>query len=542
MENLIEKLLTDRNINTKEEREEFLSDSPTLLHDPFLIPNIKELAERLLVVMKANKKICIYSDYDADGITGAVVLKKFLSEFTKNIIVFIPSRFEGGYGLHVDSIEEIKKENVDVILTCDLGVTNILEVERAKELGMEVLITDHHKPGDEIPNCIVANPHLKDSKYPFKNISGCFVSFKLCQAIHKMVPEKNLELILSDLIDLVAISTVTDVMPVLDENRTILKRGLKKIRQGTRKQISKILTVSGSDKEKIDTYKIGFIIGPHLNAAGRLQDATIAFNIFFENDESNMDTQIGALHQINNQRRDLQAKCLEEGIELVKKDKTQQNIIMILPESIHEGVAGIVAGKLKDIFYRPSIVLSKDEDILKASCRSIDGVNIIELLRNHEELFEKLGGHSMAAGFSIKESNFEELKRKLNEDILKLKETNPDVFIKQNKFDLEIPLSEITFSFVNTLNQFEPFGTGNERPVFKISNIVPRNIRVLGKNQNVIKFSMSRIELIHFLNTNENPYDVIKEGATYNMYGNLSINEFNGNQTLQFQIKSFELV
>lgn len=543
---IVQKILISKGIKSKEDMEEFLSIKPKKTYDPFLLKNMTEIVDIIIEHINTKKNIWIYGDYDVDGICSIALMVDFLSRFTKNLNYYIPLREEEGYGLNCDAIREIKENGGDLIITVDCGSTSVKEVELAHELGMEIMITDHHNLSDEVPKCLILNPKQKDCNYPFKLLCGCGIAFKLTQALQKKLdaPKKYL----SDVLDLVGLATVADVVPLIDENRTILKYGLKKLNNPTRSGLKKLITAVGLDDKEITAGHIGFVLGPHFNASGRIDDAKLGVELLLSRDNQKIERLVNHLVSCNNERKDIQKNGLE-----ICKNKVEQNyledlFLVVDSEGTHEGVIGIVAGKIRDLYYKPTLVVTKSsqEGILKGSGRSIDDMDIYEELKKCEDLFVKFGGHKNACGFSIEESKLSILRERLNKQAEQIKEKSPEVFIKTIQINCEITPSKLTEELVEELGKIEPYGMGNERPYFLIRKIKVNNGSkdvLLGKGQEHIKLKgksqlykdQKEVVAVGF-NMAYKYTDHLNCPEVVDMIGVPKINEWNGYKNIQFMI------
>ena len=400
--NTIIQLLHKRGIREQEDIAEFLSPSPRRTYDPFLLKNMEEGVSLILEEAVKGSRICIYGDYDADGITSTTLMLSVLSHITDpgQVDYYIPSRFEEGYGLNRDAIQQISQRGVDLIITVDCGSVSYDEVEYAKELGMKVLVTDHHTVTDTIADCLVINPKQPGCPYPFKNLAGCGVAFKLAQAIQQRadLPKS----VINEVLDLVAIGTVGDIMPLVDENRTIVKFGLRILNRVQRAGLARLIEAVSLTPGKITSENISYIIVPHLNASGRIEDASMAVEVLRcaaepdnEADSDALDEKVARLVNQNIQRKKLQQDTYRSCVEYLQAAAGEENgaepvkdFILIRSEDAHEGIAGIVAGKLKETYYRPAVLVTpsgEEKKYLKGTGRSIAGVNLYELLKKNAE-------------------------------------------------------------------------------------------------------------------------------------------------------------
>ncbi len=535
---ILKKLLENRGITSPEDIREFYSDSPTRTYDPFEMRNMREGVDLVLKTVESGGRICIYGDYDSDGVTSICTLYQGLKHLTDNISWYIPSRFDEGYGMNVEAVEKLAEDNVDLIITVDCGISSIEEVNRAHELGMEVLVTDHHTPGESLPDCLVIDPKQKDETYPYRDLAGCGVAFKLLQGIQRAadLPKK----VVADSLDLVGAGTVGDIVPLTDENRTIVKYGLKKLNEGKRRSI-RALADAISIRE-ITSERISFGIVPHINASGRMGSAGEAVELFLSDDPTTIDTQVGKIVSYNRERRKVQEEAYEKCLTRIDGN---EEIVFIRVEGIHEGIAGIVAGNIKELMKRPVILTTPIGDgLLKGTGRSISGLDIFRILSNHRESFVKFGGHSRACGFTMKDDDFDSLKSAVEEDVHNLFREEPGILDPGLEYDMKIEPEEITLKLADALEAMEPFGEGNPPPVFLLTSVVPRSPRYMGSEENHVRFSIEVgdgkwIHCVLFRHAKE--YSSLVEGQMpVNITGQIKANEWNGERRLQFIIEEIE--
>lgn len=486
------KLLEKRGITSQEDIAEFLSDKPQRTHSAALLDDIEAGAELIISEAKKGSRICIYGDYDADGITSTALMLSILGHLTgkEKLGYYIPSRFEEGYGLNMDAVKSIADSGYDMIITVDCGSVSAEEVAYAQQLGMTILVTDHHNITDKMAGCLLINPKKPESRYPFRELSGCGVAFKVAQVIQQKagLPKS----VLSEVLDLVAIGTVGDIMPLVDENRTMVKFGLKTINMGRRPGLRRLAEGAGLKVGTITSENLGFIIVPHLNASGRIEDASQAVKLLTaEEGDPEIDRIVEDLLFKNQERRRLQNETYKSCSKGLDKDNPE-DFILIRSEDAHEGIAGIVAGKIKDAFYRPSVILTptgSEGQLLKGTGRSIEGVNLYQLLKTHEELFEKFGGHAGACGFTMKAENFDALKQGLLSEMKVLSEDNPEIFIKKYAVDMDLDFSDITVDFADQLQMLAPFGNANPKPLFRLVNVTLTDVKYMGNDNQHVRFA-----------------------------------------------------
>jgi single-stranded-DNA-specific exonuclease len=541
---IIEQILAKRGVA---DPGEFFSERPAVTYDPFLLPDMEAGAEIVHRYVSEGKNICLYGDYDADGILSVALLTEFLASLPgaekEKISWYIPSRFDEGYGLNRGAIERIRAGGADLMVTVDCGVAYAREVEAALDAGMAVVVTDHHEPDPaSLPAAPSIDPKMPGSAYPFKGLCGCGVAFKLAQALRKWYyPDaEGVRAALNSSLDLVAVATVADVMPLTDENRTLVKYGLKALNAGTRWQLKKLAEATGLKPGEITAYHIAFVIAPHLNAAGRMGDASLALKLMKAKDEMSADGIIAKLIDSNTERRAVQDGSFESCVGMIEENYPEEHFLLVKPPHIHEGVAGIVAGKIKERYYRPAAVLSETEEngerVLKGSARSVAGVDVTALLRDHEELLVKYGGHALAAGFTLRPENEDSLREALCADVGALAAQNPDLFSPAMEADSDILPDEATVELALLLEKFEPTGEGNPRPVFRLPHLTPEGIRRRGTEGQHMKFSAGRLECVMFAR-GEGAAELPPGGGPFDFYGSLELNRWNGRENVQFIVR-----
>lgn len=536
-EEILFELLNKRGINTPEDIAEFLSDKPKKTYDPFLLLNMKEGVDLLLNEIKDGTKICIYGDYDADGVTSVCILSHVLSMLTDNFTYYIPSRFEEGYGLNKDAIDKLKADGTCLIITVDCGSVSFDEVEYAKSIGLKMIVTDHHSIDDIKADCILINPKQKECTYPFRELAGCGVAFKMAQAIQQTagLPKSAV----NDVLDLVAVGTVGDIVSLQDENRTIVKYGLNKINSGSRESLSclkKVIRLPWVTSENI-----AFGIAPHINAAGRMAHASEAVAMFRETNPAKMHMLAERLAELNAERKSKQEDAYNECVEMI----SDEAFILLVMNDIHEGIAGIVAGKIKENFHKPVIILTPSEEgYLKGTGRSIETVDLYKVLKKCSNLFERFGGHKSACGLLMKEEYLEEFRQYLNNEMELLLEENPDLFVKEAQYDIEILPEEITLELADELTKIEPVGQDNPKPVFAVKEVMLNNIAFMGADSTHVRFrvtsKLGNIECVLFKRAQE-VKEILFSGLPVNLIGKVNSKAWNGRRNVQFVVEEIML-
>lgn len=483
-------LLYNRDIIAGEDIKTFLYGGVEDITSPFLLKDIDKAVERLEIAKEKGEPVWIYGDYDVDGITSVSLCYLALKELGYNVKYYIPLRDEG-YGLNIEALNYIKSEGGTLVITVDCGISSHKEIAHANDIGIDIIVTDHHEINNGNPPAFaVINPKREDNEYKFKYLAGVGTAFFLISALFE---KNNLKDELYKYLDIVAIGTVADIVPLLKENRIFVKEGLEYLRRSKWLGINMLIKKIFEDYEtrKFNTYDIGFIIAPIFNAAGRLEDAKRAVELFIEKDHRVCSTIISELLSKNSERKEIQEDIFQKAVEKIENEKLYENAILIVgEEGFHHGVIGIVASKILDRYYKPTIIMEikKDEGIATASCRSIEGFNIIEALNNFSDLLLKYGGHSGAAGFSIKIENIPEFSKRLNEYAEK---TISDIaFVKPIKIDKPLAFYKISYDFLDKISLLEPFGFGNSSPIFSLNNCQFDNLRLIGKDRKHIMLNI----------------------------------------------------
>ena len=488
-------LVRNREVIGDEQIEKYLNGTLSDLYDGLLMKDMDKAVDILREKISEHKKIRIIGDYDIDGVNATYILLEALERIGADVDSDIPHRIEDGYGLNIELIERAYRDQVDTIITCDNGIAAYDAISYGKELGMTIIVTDHHEvPYEEEeekkqyilpPADAVIDPKREDCEYPFKGLCGAAVAYKLAEAIYEVSGEDVFDI--DDLIENVAIATVGDVMDLVDENRIFVKEGLQMIHRTRNLGLCSLIECTGIEKTAIEAYHIGFVLGPCLNASGRLDSAKRALELLRAKDKKHADILAGDLKALNDSRKELTVLAVEQAIRQVEESdiKNDRVLVVYLPEC-HESLAGIVAGKVREKYYKPAFVLTDAENGVKGSGRSIEGYHMYEELNKVKRIITKYGGHTLAAGVSMERENVGNFRKMLNiQCALTEKDLTEKVVI-----DMELPFQCVTESFVHELEILEPFGKGNTKPVFAGRNIELISGRILGKNKNVLKMQV----------------------------------------------------
>lgn len=541
---VVEGILHYKGITDEKEIEEFLSDKPKKTYDPFLIKNMKEAVKKIKTHINKDNKIVVFGDYDVDGVTSSALLVEFFSNITDNIDYYIPNRFSEGYGLNKDAIKSIKEDmNADLIITVDNGISSFEEVNYAKEIGLDIIVTDHHNPPEKLPECIIINVKQDDDEYPFKELCGCGVAFKLAQALQRELdlPRSTL----STPLDLVALGTIADLVPLIDENRTLVKYGLKTINSNKRLGIATLRKEVKLDDKEISAGRIGYVLGPCFNAAGRIEDAKLGVKLLLEKNEEEAKKVAAILHNLNSERQAIQEKGEEFCRLLVETNYMNHDFLVVRADKVSEGVIGIVAGRIKDLFYKPTLVVTKTEEgYLKGSGRSIKGINIYDELVNVSDLFLGFGGHEMACGFSLEEDKLDELREKLDKRAKEIKDIDSNIFVPKLNIMAELDAEQLSVGLINQISKLEPYGMANPKPLFMIKDIQVNPSWTKGCGNNNIHLKLSGKKGNTFLSgigfsLNEK-YENLNNQNTVDVVFSPEINEYKGKVTPQMVMEDIK--
>ena len=562
---LMSKLIINRDIFEDEIIKSYVTPEFNKLHNPREMKDLELAVNILKEKIITNKKIRIIGDYDVDGVISVYMLYTALKKCNANVDYEIPDRIKDGYGINEKIIKEAKDDGIDTILTCDNGISAIDQIKYAKELGLTVIVTDHHDiPFVEDENNkkiflrsdadAILNPKQKDCNYKFKSLCGAGVAFKLIEVLYEEFNIDKEECY--KLIEFLAIATVCDVVDLIDENRIFVKKGLEKINNTTNLGLGELIRENEIQDKTISVYHLGFIIGPCINASGRLDNAKKGLRLLLADEEDEAVHLAKELVKLNAERKDMTMKGVEDAIEIIEGTEIiNDKVLVVYLPHIHESLAGIIAGRIRERYNAPTLILTNGEEFAKGSGRSIEEYNMFEKLLECKELLEKFGGHPMAAGLSIKEENIDKLREKLNENSM-LKDED---LIKKIKIDCVLPLDQINLRLIEDLEKLEPFGKGNEKALFGIKDVNVIKAQILGKNRNVLKLKLKSnsdkiFDGIYFGNIEEfeqtvcdkynseelsKLYDGIFNDVKLDFVFYPNINEYNGNVSIQIVIQNY---
>lgn len=543
---ILAQLLIQRGITTYDEARSFFRPDLGDLHDPFLMKDMDKAVERLTKAMQRNEKILVYGDYDVDGTTSVSVVYRFLIKFYSNLDFYIPDRYNEGYGISTKGIDFAFENNFKLIIALDCGIKAIEKVKYAQSLGIDFIICDHHNPDDKLPPAVaVLDPKREDCEYPYKHLSGCGVGFKFMQAFASV---NNIDFEqLASLLDLVALSIASDIVPITGENRILTAFGLKQINSNPSTGVKAIIEVSGLKDKEISISDIVFKIGPRINASGRMKLATEAVELLVARDYAFAYERSSTINIYNNDRKDLDKNITDEALSLIQSDETyaKRRSIVVYKPDWHKGVIGIVASRISEEYYKPTIVLTESNGFASGSARSVSGFDLYKAVESCKDLLENFGGHMYAAGLTLKTEHVDEFTRRFEEYVAE--NILEDQTYPQLEVDATLEFKDITPKFFRILKQFGPFGPGNMKPVFESKNVYDYgSSRLVGKEQEHLKLElidgssenvMSGIAFrMHEFN------DHLKALNPLDICYTLEENNFNGNINTQLMIRDIRKV
>ena len=524
----VAKILNARNITDMTSVKKYFSDEYEEGYDPFLMHDMQKAVDRINEAIENEEKILVYGDYDADGITSTVLLVETLISMGANVSSYIPNRFEEGYGPNKEAFTKIIDSGITLIITVDNGIAGVEEVDLANELGCDVIVTDHHKIQDTIPNAYaIIHPEHPEGNYPFKKLAGVGVAFKLAHALLEIFPDF--------LLDLVAIGTIADMVSITDENRIFVKQGLELINEDPRIGLKMLLELSGIDT-KIDEQTVGFYMAPKLNSIGRMDSAKLGLTFLMAEEPVTSRALAEQIEQYNIQRKQITEDIVKDVINKIENsEKKQKNVIMVSGE-YHEGVLGIVASNIVEKYQKPVFIMNEKEGVLKGSARSIFDFNIYEAMNKISDLFLAFGGHTLAAGFSFEKSNFEKIEEFLDNEFEEFKQNND---LKANKnIDIVTSLEDISYQFLNSLDALKPYGMDFEKPTVLIENAMVLNKAYFGSEKQYLRLTIAdevgNLDCITFKDSVT--FDKVEKNDIIDLVCNIDKNNFNGRTKLQAHI------
>ncbi len=561
---VLARCLVNRGYEETGEIKKYLYPGLDQLHDPFLMKDMEKACGILKNKIKEGCRIRIIGDYDVDGVVSTYLLYRTLNILGAKVDYDIPDRIKDGYGINIRMVEAAREAGVDTLLTCDNGIVAMDQILAAKKYGMTVIVTDHHslvelESGEVLlPEAdAILNPKQKDCSYPFQGLCGAAIAFKLSQALLKnMVEVPDKDDFLSELLSYTAIATVCDVMELVGENRIIVKHGLELLKVTRNKGLRALMEVSQIRMEQLSTFHLGFVIGPCLNASGRLDTAKRGLELLLAEDDSEAGRLAEEVRSLNEVRKDMTSENVEKAVKLIEEGPFRHDkILVIYLQDCHESIAGIIAGRIRERYHRPTIILTDSEEGIKGSARSIEQYNMIEGLARQRELLTKVGGHPMAAGMSLTPENIEPLRIRLNEAT----ELTEEMLVPKVTIDILLPLGFLTEELVNELKLLEPFGKGNEKPLFAEKDLKIKSVFVIGKNASGLRFLLEnsygrQLEAVYFGDVEaffryiadtygEQEAQKLKTGRGSGISLTVTyfpkINEYNGFRSIQLMIQNY---
>ncbi len=529
---LLATIIANKELKNNDEIEVFLKPTRKDFHDPYLMPDMEIAVNRIIKAINNQEKVIIYGDYDVDGITSITVLKKFLADRGLEVDSYIPNRLDEGYGLNKNAIDYIVSKGYDLMITVDCGISGNEEIDYANTLGLETIVTDHHEPTETLPKALaVVDAKRKDNKYPFNQLAGVGVVFKLIQAISQVYKLEEKEYL--KYLDIVCVGTISDIVPLVDENRVITKLGLKLVEVTKNVGLKSLLATIGY--KKVDSSAISFGVAPRINACGRMGHEQDALQLFLTDNVVETVKISQKLNEYNKQRQDIEKKIFEEVLTKIENGEKDKPCIVLAEKNWHHGVIGIVSSKVTEMYYKPSILICLENGEGKGSGRSIQGFDLHEALTKCSNHVDRFGGHSMAIGISVSEDNFEAFKSEFEDYV---SNTNINELIPVIKVDEEVFAKDININAVNELNALEPFGEANKMPIFMYRNLRINSIRALSDGKHLkltLKDENMIIDAIGF--NMGNLVDEFLIGDKIDVLGNLEVNRFNGRENVQINLK-----
>lgn len=534
----IVQLLLQRKIETYEQAKKFFNPSLKDLHNPFKMKDMDKAVQRILQAIENQENILIYGDYDVDGTTAVSLFYLYLSELYNNVTYYIPDRYKEGYGVSFQGINYASDNNISLIITLDCGIKAIDKVDYAKEKGIDVIVCDHHTPSSELPKAVaILNPKQKDCSYPYDELCGCGIAFKLAQAIN-IVLERP-ESFVFKYLDLVAIAIAADIVPVTGENRILLAQGLSLINEKPSIPVRKLLQTA---KQPYTTTDLVFVVAPRINAAGRIAHANLVIELLTQKQEKEIISKAYEIEYLNDKRKRLDEEITQEAlVQIIENQEENKKTTVVFQPFWHKGVIGIVASRLIENYYRPTLVFTKNEDKLVASARSVSGFNIYNALEACQEYLEQFGGHKYAAGLTIKEENYNKFKEAFEHIVSQT--IDKELLEQRINIDLEIKLEDVSSIFFETLKRFAPFGPENMTPVFLSKGVKAKEFRTVGDGSHLRIVLTNIEETVSFVAIGFGLADkktILEKGLPFDIVYQLEENIWNGRASIQMRIKDIQ--
>jgi single-stranded-DNA-specific exonuclease len=532
---IMAKLLISRSIEF-EEIDNFLNGTLDDLKDPYGIKDMEKLVDRIDIAINNKEKICIYGDYDVDGITSITIMHQFLTKLGADVMYYLPDRLIEGYGINNNALDEIKKKGVSLVVTVDCGITAIDEVEHAKEIGLDICITDHHECAEKLPDALaIVNPKRKDDNYEFKSLAGVGVAFKTITAVamkHNLPKEEYLKYL-----DIVSIGTISDIVPLVGENRIISKYGLKMMSKTNNIGLKALIKLVNS--KEIDSMMVSFGMAPRINACGRMGNASAAVKLLLENDEKLAEQIALELDNLNQERKSVETIIFEESINMIEKDKLdKKNSIVLYNSSWHNGVIGIVASRLVNIYYKPVILLTKEHGVIRGSGRCPAGFSIYDALTDCKDEVIQFGGHELAAGLSVEEGKINDF---INAFEKASTERNSAICEQIINIDAQVEKKDLNAQIIKDIRVMKPYGQSNQVPVFLYKGLRVNAIRTIKDDKHlklVLRDDRSLIDVVGFSMGQRR--DEIRIGDKVDIVGTIELNTYNTPKTIQFVLQDFK--
>lgn len=536
----ISQILNNRGINDEKDAEIFMNPSLEYLRDPFLMKDMKKATERIKKAIENKERIYIYGDYDVDGVSSTSILYIYFKSIDYPVKYYIPNRLEEGYGINEDAIRKINNDGCDLIITVDCGITSVNEVGLANELGIDVIITDHHECQSDIPDAYaIVNPKQEDCNYPFDMLCGCGVAFKMIQAL---TDEEEFKTSMFDYLEVVTLATICDIVPLIDENRIIVKNGLKLMKEGKNLGLRELIKVCGIETSKIGSSHIGYSVGPRINASGRLGHSYLGVQLFTTDLEDEAKEIANILEAKNIERQMIESKMYKEAEDVISSSENYKDdkVLVVAKEGWQHGIIGIVASKLTEKYYKPTILLTIEDGEATGSARSIKGFSIFDALVSCKDLMNKFGGHEQAAGLALNAENIEELRKRVNE--IADYNLSKDDLIENIKVEYELEEESATLGLVDNLHKLEPFGLSNPSPRFIMRDLLLTNIYKMGKNKQHLKLICENEKSYECVGFNMAYLaDDFQEGDKIDVLFQVDENNFNNDRKVQLLLKDIRL-